>query len=109
METRLMNATEIAEQLGTSKARIYKIIRRLNARLAKKGVPDRSRKVSTGQVVILEKVASEGGEDDEGCCRILKSAFIVFVAFIDGTVQMFSEKSFDPDSKTNSLRAVLRF
>lgn len=37
METRLMSATEVAEQLGTSKAYAYKVIRRLNAELAKKG------------------------------------------------------------------------
>lgn len=37
METRLMSATEVAEQLGTSKAYAYKVIRKLNAELAKKG------------------------------------------------------------------------
>lgn len=37
METRLMDATEVAEQLGTSKAYAYKVIRKLNAELAKKG------------------------------------------------------------------------
>lgn len=37
METRLMRATEVAEQVGTSKAYVYKIIRKLNAELAKKG------------------------------------------------------------------------
>lgn len=33
----LMDATEVAEQLGTSKAYAYKVIRKLNAELAKKG------------------------------------------------------------------------
>lgn len=37
METRLMSATEVAEQLGTSKAYAYKVVRKLNAELAKKG------------------------------------------------------------------------
>lgn len=37
METRLMNASEGAEQLGTSKAYAYKVIRKLNAELSKKG------------------------------------------------------------------------
>lgn len=37
MGTRLMDATEVAEQLGTSKAYAYKVIRKLNAELAKKG------------------------------------------------------------------------
>lgn len=37
MGARLMDATEVAEQLGTSKAYVYKIIRKLNAELAKKG------------------------------------------------------------------------
>lgn len=37
METRLMSATEVAEQLGTSKAYAYKVIRKLNAELAKEG------------------------------------------------------------------------
>ncbi len=37
MGTRLMDATEVAEQLGTSKAYAYKAIRKLNAELAKKG------------------------------------------------------------------------
>ena len=37
MGTRLMSATEVAEQLGTSKAYAYKVIRKLNAELAKKG------------------------------------------------------------------------
>lgn len=37
METRLMSATEVAEQLGTSKAYAYKVIRKLKAELAKKG------------------------------------------------------------------------
>lgn len=37
MGTRLMDATEVAEQLGTSKAYTYKVIRKLNAELAKKG------------------------------------------------------------------------
>jgi len=32
-----MSATEVAEQLGTSKAYAYKVIRKLNAELAKKG------------------------------------------------------------------------
>lgn len=36
MGTRLMDATEVAEQLGTSKAYAYKVIRKLNAELAKK-------------------------------------------------------------------------
>jgi len=39
METRLMSATEVTEQLGTSKAYAYKVIRKLNAELAKKGCP----------------------------------------------------------------------
>lgn len=70
METKITSATEVAEQLDTSKAYAYKVIRKLNVELAEKGVPDCSREVSTGQVVILEKAASEGGEGDEGCCRI---------------------------------------
>lgn len=37
METRLMGVTEVAEQLGTSKAYAYKVIRKLNAELAKEG------------------------------------------------------------------------
>lgn len=37
METRLMSATEVAEQLGASKAYAYKVIRKLNAELAKEG------------------------------------------------------------------------
>lgn len=37
METRLMSATEVAEQLGTSKAYAYKVIRKLNTELAKEG------------------------------------------------------------------------
>lgn len=37
MGARLMSATEVAEQLGTSKAYAYKVIRKLNAKLAKKG------------------------------------------------------------------------
>ncbi|WP_417041824.1 hypothetical protein [Ellagibacter isourolithinifaciens] len=37
MRTRLMDATEVAEQLGTSKAYACKVIRKLNAELAKKG------------------------------------------------------------------------
>lgn len=37
MGTRLMDAMEVAEQLGTSKAYAYKVIRKLNAELAKKG------------------------------------------------------------------------
>lgn len=37
METRLMRATKVAEQLGTSKAYACKVIRKLNAELAKKG------------------------------------------------------------------------
>lgn len=37
MKTRLMSATEVAEQLGTSKAYAYKVIRKLNAELAQKG------------------------------------------------------------------------
>lgn len=37
METRLTSATEVAEQLGTSKAYAYKVIRKLNAELAKDG------------------------------------------------------------------------
>ncbi len=37
MGARLMDATEVAEQLGTSEAYAYKIIRKLNAELAKKG------------------------------------------------------------------------
>ncbi len=37
METRLMSVTEVAEQLGTSKAYAYKVIRKLNAELAKEG------------------------------------------------------------------------
>lgn len=37
MGTRLMDATEVAEQLGTSKAYAHKVIRKLNAELAKKG------------------------------------------------------------------------
>ncbi len=37
METRLMSATEVAEQLGTSKAYAYRVIRKLNAKLAKGG------------------------------------------------------------------------
>ena len=37
MEIRLMSVTEVAEQLGTSKAYAYKVIRKLNAELAKKG------------------------------------------------------------------------
>lgn len=35
--TRLMSVTEVAEQLGTSKAYAYKVIRKLNAELAKEG------------------------------------------------------------------------
>lgn len=37
MGTRLMDATEVAEQLGTSKAYAYKVIRKLNVELARKG------------------------------------------------------------------------
>lgn len=37
MGTRLINATEVAEQIGISKAYAYKVIRKLNAELAKKG------------------------------------------------------------------------
>ena len=37
MKTRLMSATEVAKQLGPSKAYAYKVICRLNAELAKKG------------------------------------------------------------------------
>lgn len=37
MGTRLMSTTKVAEQLGTSKAYAYKVIRKLNAELAKKG------------------------------------------------------------------------
>ena len=37
MGTRLMDAMEVAEQLGTSKAYAYKVIRKLNAELARKG------------------------------------------------------------------------
>lgn len=39
METRLTSATEVTEQLGTSKAYAYKVIRKLNAELAQKGCP----------------------------------------------------------------------
>lgn len=46
MGTRLMSATEVAEQLGTSKAYAYKVIRKLNAELAKKGCLIVQRKVS---------------------------------------------------------------
>ena len=41
-----MSATEVAEQLGTSKAYAYKVIRKLNAELAKKGCLIVQRKVS---------------------------------------------------------------
>lgn len=37
VETRLMSVTEVAKQLGTSKAYAYKVIRKLNAELAKEG------------------------------------------------------------------------
>lgn len=37
MGTRLMDTTEVAEQLGTSKAYAYKVIRKLNVELARKG------------------------------------------------------------------------
>lgn len=37
MGTRLLSATEVAEQLGTSKAYAHKVIRNLNAELTKKG------------------------------------------------------------------------
>lgn len=37
MTTRFIGATEIAEQLGTSKAYAYKVIRKLNAELEQKG------------------------------------------------------------------------
>lgn len=70
METRLMSATEVAEQLGTSKAYAYKVIRRLNAELAKKGCLIVQGKVSTGQVVALDKVTSEGSEGDGGSCCV---------------------------------------
>ena len=46
MGTRLMSATEVAEQLGTSKPYAYKVIRKLNAELAKKGCLIVQRKVS---------------------------------------------------------------
>lgn len=46
METRLMNVTEVAAQLGTSKAYAYKVIRKLNAELAKEGCPIVQGKVS---------------------------------------------------------------
>ena len=41
MGTRIMSATDVAEQLGTSKAYAYnyKVIRKLNAELSKKGCP----------------------------------------------------------------------
>lgn len=35
-ETRLISATEVADRLDTSKAYAYKVIRKLNAELAKK-------------------------------------------------------------------------
>ena len=37
METRLMSATDVSEQLGTTEAYAYKAIRKLNADLAKEG------------------------------------------------------------------------
>lgn len=46
METRLMSSTEVAEQIGTSKAYAYKVIRKLNAELAKKGCQIVQEKVS---------------------------------------------------------------
>ena len=46
MGTRLMDAMEVAEQLGTSKAYAYKVIRKLNAELAKTGCLSAQGKVS---------------------------------------------------------------
>ena len=37
MKLKRMSTTKVAEQLGTSKAYAYKVIRKLNAELAKKG------------------------------------------------------------------------
>lgn len=61
---------ESAEVEGVTAATFGKFLAQHSAFMRLRGVAYSKKHTSTGQVVTLEKVANEGSEGDEGCCRV---------------------------------------
>lgn len=61
---------EVAEVEGVTTATFGKFLAQHSVFMRLRGIAYSKKHTSTGQIISLEKVASEGSEGDEGSCRV---------------------------------------